>query len=652
MRGLSVVRIASLSCAIALGACDTSAPSSDDKLPVSALDDGAYRFCHVEGANAESARRWCGLLEDLPPERCPGLRATCAGAVAEDPRGCSPSSPPGNSDNSDALAGEPQRPSREPMRCGGSPDLDSLESLLRWVAAIAVAVLVLVVLRLAWATFARWRPAAPVENTPSPAPVLDDHGQDSDIPDAPSGDLLDAARRALANGREAEAVLFARGAALRRLGELGRIWLHRSRTDREYVRSVRSDAVLYGELREICTVAESVRWKGSQIDAQKASVVLASAERLFAALLRTTVALFVLSACAVPLTDARAIGPSDQDYERYGPSGDAALLDLYRLYGYDASFRLTSLAALDDRIDVIVIDTTTVVPTDEQWQHIKDWVQDGGVLLVSGAPPALGELGQLISSSGTLHMNEELVSLLPLPHWAEPAWAFRGGQGWPLVADEAGNSIIEVLDLGSGAIVAVADPMLLWNASFVHPDNERFVGELFYVGQSVLGWPMAHPARIQLATQAATSSSDNSSSATNDMWGALVASGLLLFVIQLIATGILFSLWRGWPFSALRDPPDPGRHAFVEHVRALGTRYWRMQATAHVERQFATLWLLRLGVPGLQLAAQRAGYTPQQARCWAREVEAIATSSANKNQVERGDLGRMEELWRITRTAR
>jgi hypothetical protein len=618
-----------------------------------ALDARAYRFCHTPGANAQEARAWCELLDDLPPERCPGLRATCAGEVSRDPVGCEPPES-GGAGEPDAIAEAPEAPP-EPWDCGEMPQAGGLQQLLRWVAALGVAVLVLVLLRLAWTTFGRVRPPTP-RKTELPPLVVSADG--TDVPDAPSGDLLDAARAALAEGRTSEAVLLARGAVLRRLGELGRIWLHRSRTDREYVRSVRSDATLHGDLRELCAAAEAVRWQGAPMEQGRARQALAAAERLFEVLVTQKLGerpsarvlwWLVLPGLwwGLPVPEAQA---QQQVWERYAPGGDAALLDIFRLYGYDAGFRLTNLSMVDERVDVVVIDTVHIQPVDEQWTHLRSWVEQGGVLLLGGDPGAFPELGVTVHPVGAVQLEPSWQALgLPVPRWPNgPLSAFREGEGWALVADQEGNAVIEVLDLGLGAVVAIADPALLWNGSFVHPDNEHFVGELVYAGQSAEGWPVGHPARVQLATRAAASApSQSADNQANDMVGALVSSGLLLFVVQLVATGVLVALWRGWPFAPLRDPPDPGRHAFVEHVRALGIRYWRLQANAHVEQKFAEFWLLRLGVPGLELAAQRAGYTPERARAWAREIEVVATTGPEGE----GDLNRMEELWRITRAA-
>jgi hypothetical protein len=634
----------------ALG-CSGPQPVSEQTRAETALDARAYRFCHTPGANAQEAQAWCELLDDLPPERCPGLRATCAGEVTRDPVGCEPPGSRGEGE-ADAIAEQPTPPP-EPWDCGEMPQADGLQQLLRWVAALGVAVLVLVLLRLVWTTFGRAR--RPVSRKTEPAPLVMS-ADGTDVPDVPSGDLLDAARTALAQGRTSEAVLLARGAVLRKLGELGRIWLHRSRTDREYVRSVRSDQALHADLRELCAAAEVVRWEGAPVDRNQAAQALAAAERLFAVLtapagqgpVARVLWWIVLPGLLWGAAEPEAAAQQEV-WERYAPGGDAALLDIFRMYGYDAGFRLTNLNMVDERVDVVVIDTVNVQPVDEQWVHLRSWVEQGGVLLLGGDPGAFPELGQTIHPVGAVHLAAPWQAMgLPAPRWPNgPLSAFRDGQGWALVADDEGNAIIEVLDLGLGAVVAIADPALLWNGAFVHPDNERFVGELVYAGQSAEGWPVAHPARVQLATRAAaTAPSQSPDSQTNDMVGALASSGLLLFVVQLIATGVLVALWRGWPFAPLRDPPDPGRHAFVEHVRALGIRYWRLQATAHVEQKFAEFWLLRLGVPGLELAAQRAGYTPERARVWAREIESVAASSGGEGG---GSLERMEELWRITR---
>lgn len=603
------------------------------------LDDAAFRFCHVPGANANQAKRWCTLLEGLPEDRCPGLRETCAGRVAEDPVGCEP---PGGEGEEDGLAGEPERPPEERKWEGcDSADAEGAQSLMRWVAAIAVAVLVLVVFRLVWTTFGR-RPPKTSRPTTAPAPELASP-DGTDVPDAPSADLLDAARQALAEGRWADVVLLARATALRRLAEAGRVRLHRSRTDREYVRAVRSDPVVHDELRVVIAATEGVRWEGSPVDRLRATGVLAAAERLLAAVVTGWLVWIALGA-----TPAHA-----QSYARYAPPGDSALVELFRLYGYDAGWRLRSLGDLDDTTDVLVLDLSGVTVSPEHWAALRTWVQAGAVLIVgSDASEGFPELGTWdIVETGPTRMDPAFADAgLPGPVWPDPKLSvYVDGSARTLVGAGPGAIAVALLDVGAGVVVAIADPTLLWNGAFVHPDNERFLGELVYLGQSLEGWPVNTPARVQLATAAAASAPSSGGGGNNPL-GAMANAGLLLFVLQLVATWTLAGVSRGWPFAPLRDPPDAGRLSFVEHVNAIGTRYWRSRDSGYALKQYASLWVARLGVEGLQSAARRAGLAPDAARDWAQQIEVSATAAPEAPSPDH--LTRMEELWRITSSPR
>src|SRR5690606_38222509 len=132
-----------------------------------------------------------------------------------------------------------------------------LGAILKWAVAIGVALVVLVVIRLiVWVV--GWRRDEPAPTPPS-RPIEAIVASADDVPDVPSEDLLGAAEQALSQGRFPDAVLLARGASLRRLGEAGKVRLHRARTDREYLRAVRGDASVHGPLAEILASVEGHR---------------------------------------------------------------------------------------------------------------------------------------------------------------------------------------------------------------------------------------------------------------------------------------------------------------------------------------------------------------------------------------------------------
>lgn len=634
---------------LALVACGGAEPGPEGS---SALDDAAYRFCHVPGASAEEALRWCDLLEDLGPERCPGLRATCEeGVVAEDPVFSSGCQGEGRGTGpADRLASAPERPPDERRGCDELEleDPEGLALLLRWVVAIGVAVAIGILFRVAWGSFgALRRPRAPTV----PAVSMVDEPEDElpDVPDAPGAELLSAARAALAAGRVGEAALLARGASLRHLGDTGHLRLHRSRTDREYVRGLRRTPELQADLREILVAVEHHRWGGSPLGIEQADRALDAAARVLSVAL---VGLLLL--CGV------AGSAHAQTPQRYGPYGDAALIEVLEAHGYSAGWRLRSLYDLDEDTDAMILDLSEVVPDPEQWEQIRSWVQAGGVLVVGGdATSGVPELGQrtALPIGAEARLAPPLQGIgLQRPRWPDgPMYAFTEGQPWVTAVDPVDGAdsdgvasvpaVVSVVDLGAGVVVGIADPRLLWNGAFVHPANEAFMGDLLYLGQGLRGWPLPTPARVQLATRAATSGSGSGSGGPNPL-ASMANAKLLPFVLQLLATWALLGLWRGWPFAPLRDPEAAGRLSFSEHVQALGTRWFRLGASRHALVQLASLWLARLGPSGLQLAAQRHGYSPQEARAWVAGLVALVEEPEGPDDPE--DLERMEELWKVT----
>lgn len=595
-----------------------AAPAPTDHV----LGGPGFAFCQEAGRGGPEALAYCDLLDGLPPDRCPGLRETCArGAVEPEPSsGCDPNA---GDPRRDALAGAPDAPVTEPPAFEPPAWLEDLSSLARWVTALLVAALVLLLLRLVARSFAR--PPAPPEVRAAPPP--DPAGALDDLPAAPVPDVLTAARAAFAAGRFEEVVTLARGAALKHLHAQGRLALHRSRTDREYVRTASRADPEVGRALQAITRAREAWWFGRRSpDAHVARAALAAAERIVAAAL----ALVLVGG------EARAADP------RYLPDGDAALPLVLQAWGHPVSWRLRSLLELDDETDVLVLNLAEVAPDDDQLAHVRGWVEAGGVLWTAGpTPAALPELGATVEEDCLAEVEPDW-SWLATPRRAGPAPVFISVDG--AVVRCGAGAAVRAVPLGAGVVVAFADDTWLRNGAFVDPGTERFVGDLLHTGRIVGGWPTEDPARVELATYAATQAP---SQGGNNPFRSVRHARLLPFVLQLLAAAAVLAAWRGWPFSPLVDPPDRGRRAFAEHVRALGTRLARARASGVAARSLARYWHGRLGVAGLVLAAERAGRPRDEAAAFAREVEARATGDGRPAGAR--DHAFMEELWTITR---
>jgi len=340
---------------------------------------------------------------------------------------------------------------------------------------------------------------------------------------------------------------------------------------------------------------------------------------------------------------------------RYAPDGDAALLRLFELQGYDPGWRLRSVEDLDDATDVLVLDLFAVPLGPEHWEPIRTWVADGGILLVAGDAtagfPELGAFHDLGPGAwAAIFLLPPLAGELPEPSLPlGPQGGFTGGEPWAVV-EGTDLRVLAVVEHGTGRVAAFSDPRLLSNGAWVYPPNESFVGGLLRTAESKAGWPLGvgddDEVQVQLATEAAVASGSGGAGAVDPI-GALREAHLLPFVLQALATWALLALWVGWPFGRPKDEADHGRRAFVEHVHALGTRYYRLGASGYARRVLSALWLARLGPQGLEWAAARAGYPPEEAR---RFAERVAASAAVRDPTPAPeDLEHMEELWRVTR---
>lgn len=620
------------------------------------LAGGSFAFCELEGANGDQLERWCPLIRDLPADVCPAAHATCEAELfdstsLEGCQGFGPSEPSGK------LAGRPEEAEpiwqlegcegwESPLGCDGS-GLAGVGELMRWAMALAVAFLVLLLLRWIGGALGIWRSVAPSD----PGLLLDlDAGfadgleGDDDLPALPEDELLARAEEAMSHSRYGEAAIFARGAALRRLARRGLLHLHRARTDREYLRALREDPSIRDGMRTVLKAVEDHRWAGRVLSGEDARSAVDAAGRILAA---GVVLLLLLPGLAHGQWDPRR-----------APEGDAALFELFEARGYRVG-TVGELSEVDDKTDAVFLDLLGVLPSEDDWDALRAWIDAGGVLIVGGdVSDVLPDVGlrraapsRLGLSRGPYGAGAELDGVPRYSGGPEFVWApdgpaddFGRREDWVVATDPDDPEgptygVVRVVSRGEGAVVALSDSTLLWNAALLAPQNRRFLVDLLPLGQQWSWWTMRPRPRIVLAVLA----SDTSDSATDSLRNAR----MLPFVLSLMAWWVLLAMWRGWPFGPLRDAPIESRVEFSEHAVALGGHWHRLRASRHAASAYARYIVGQVGVRGLVSRAVSAGHDPAYAAAWADRVDRLAHQATGPDTQE--DLELVEELWTLTR---
>ncbi len=558
------------------------------------LEDDAYRFCHDTDRptplDTWEKATYCPLLDEVEAGTCPGLERSCA-EEPEDlppipPSGCGGggAAPPAGGGGGSGELAEPPSPPPEPFELEFS---EALGEILRWTVAFFVALLLAGVLFAAVRLLLKYlqnRRETPTQEVPAKAEVAPLDVPDADaVPLAPSNDLLDAARRAIEEGRLADAVLFCRGAALRALGDAGHVRLHVSRTDREYVRALRRTAPeRQGPLRTVIRAVELVRWGGRPITADDARAALAAAVQIVAVL--------------VVMLGVFAARPAHaQERDPYGADGDAALLEVFADAGFDARWRLRTLRSVDADTHLLVVNAQDTWMDPEDGAALRSWVEDGGVLILAGDDGAFPELGHVSDFRGEdVRVIREarrlgLEAPVALGGGIVP-YEEAHGEPWVSVTDRSGERqvVLQRVVVGEGEVIGLSDARYLTNGALIVPANVLFLQSAAHVAlaESERVAP-EEGARLEIATIAGPGSGGGASG--ENPLASLANARLLPFVLQLLALLALIGLWRGVPFGPLRDPPAEGRIRFSDHARALGRRFARSGASRHVASAQARL---------------------------------------------------------------
>jgi hypothetical protein len=578
-----------------------------------------YRFCQNPGLDAAEALAWCGALEALPPERCPGLREVCAGSPPVRAGGC------GEPDEAETRRlwqkSREDGSELEVPACALPKDLPDL-GWLRWVtAAVVVGVVAFVARRL----LRLWGGAKTVFTPLSPA----SREPELSLTDAPipADDWRAAAERALREERWGEALALGHGAARAHLLRD----LRTSSTDREILGQLPADSAQARAWREIVRAAEAPLWGALGTEADRARRVVAAALQIVAVV---AFAMFGGSEAALAGGD-RA-------------SGDSAWIQVFRRAGYSVTVRSDPFAEQAPDADVLVVRAEDLPSDDRALETLRNWVSAGGVMLAVGDVHALfPELGERIAVVERPTPTSQFPPELPLPTWPDDAiWAWAephpsDAQIWvEAPAPEGRGALLLAMPLDGGGVLAVADERLFENAALIVPQNANFGAAVLSAAEDSGVFAIGHQARLEVASRTVSKG--------RPPFRAIAGSGLFPLVAQALLVAGLVLWWRGWSFGPRQPAPRESRAVFADHIRAVGARYARLGATRFALVQALRYAFARRGRTGLESALLRAGYSPNSAADRVEHWERLAADPAAPNGP--ADLSDVEELWTLDRT--
>jgi hypothetical protein len=394
-----------------------------------------------------------------------------------------------------------------------------------------------------------------------------------------------------------------RAAVLAVLEQRGRLVLHPSRTDREYVRELSQKPE--GEaLREVVRVVEQQRYAGLGLSAERWERALAAAAKLLAPLLL----LVLCTQAAARVFDHKLLLPA------------------FSSMGYD----IRNGELPEDYEDELLLAN---IQDAEQLNSIVAWVTEGNralvVIPVGGELPAGLKAGA--STGPALPMAGDSPIRLP-----QKPYELVGSE-MAILYSEDDKVIATVLRPGDsdGILGVVALPGLLDDASVLHLGNLRMIRWLV---DAMGGGPL-----VVLAEAEPPSPSP---------LAALARAGLLPLLGHGIVAFGLAVWWRGRRFAAPRNPPDHRRRDFREHLQAVAAIYrggeaqqlsfaayatwalaWLRQRTRADDGELAAAVARRTGLP-----AERVERVLRNAR------EAVNRPESSNNEA---DLFMQEELWEI-----
>ncbi|HEX2569379.1 MAG TPA: DUF4350 domain-containing protein [Polyangia bacterium] len=622
-----------------------TAPAGDPAAAI--LDDDRYRFCHDEQylLYAHEAP-WCALIT-APDPRCPALPAICRQAAA----GHLAESEEAEGAERALRTGEAARKWWDVL---GLPALVGFGRVLFWGLIIAgVAVVLHAVVR---HLRSRNKDDQAAALAPTVAPEsADPQAAARRLVETDVDRLLARAQDAAARGDYRAGMADAYAALLRHLEGEGLIRVHPSRTNGDYLRDLRDQAPrgpsLQPPVRSVIREVERVQFGSEEPSLVNFRSVFEQVVPLVGRSLPTLMTLALALLLALGGVTACRRGGFWRGTDRDSPSGTGAVLDLLHKSGLDARERLQALDKVGDETGALVLLPGTPVD-DPTWKHLDAWVERGGRLVVTGAPPALAKTLEVRWANAVASVPPRLTGAAALAQrWgglrlAAPGTAYLEpkavkGESVEVLITRAGSPYALRAIRGKGEIWYFADAHLFSNIALVVEDNAQFLTGLLSTQRF----------RVEL-TDVLTGAAARTPAES------IRRGRLAPLLLQLGVLLVLFFVHRGAAFGLLRDPPARSRRRFIEHVQALGQQYARARAARHVAALYAgyTLDRLRERIPlggrGGTIALSEAVATrldrPLREIAWLLgEAHALREDPHKLHRSESDDLYLVRELARL-----
>jgi hypothetical protein len=595
-----------------------------------AIHDGDYAFCRAPRLPLSyQARQLCPHATEIPA--CAGFAAECAKAMA----------PPPSSSSSSSWSW--------PWLKGSSlaipAFLGTAAEVLVWLLVAALVIAILIPIVRAIARIRRSNDPLKKDRDSKAGPATKADEPISVLPMMTDEEVLLARGDELARaGHYAAALQHYLAASLRALDKRGAVRITRDRTNGEYVRGC-GDPNAKPALRDIVREVDRVQFGG--LDATPDGVMRAAQRAV--AIVRA-VPVMLLALVLMLSTGCGGGGGGSTTVPRAGddPAGGELFRDVLRKQGVNIVPLETSLASLalpkaGERAPAVVIDLERTALDDDTRDHLVEWVDEGGVLVLVGSPYAWPKAFGAASAVSTAPYKLTVKRLLARSpgeggddddEGTAPegtiyarttergvltegtALGFSGPTERVATFDD-GMTYAGVIAHGKGFVLGIASNELMQNAPLARPGNAAAMVSI-----------LSNADRLEVRI----ADPEDGVAPPSTPIGALLRAGLGTGLAHaLLATLVLFFA-VGLRLARPKPAMPPRRRAFTEHVEAVGALYARTRNAPHALAAYARFADDRLRARMPRGTADVAAFLASRAnmpldacqRLWARAVQAKA----------------------------